>query len=116
MALAMDSPVELLAELARLDARVRAAADGKVTVDAQRGSGELGRACRRWKWVLVWGLHGAERGYRWFACDTCGELTALANKAGMSCGMTLNCPGQSQPIPSPRFLCGAPAPRRSRAQ
>ena len=102
------NPVDLLAELARSGATVSIAENGKVHVRAEHGSAALKQACRRWKWVLSWGLHGAEAGYRWFACDTCGVLSPMGKKPGAICIMTFACTGRSKEIPLPRFAPGAP--------
>jgi len=102
------SPVDLLAELARIGATVSIAESGKIHVEPGHGGAALKHACRRWKWVLSWGLHGAERGYRWFACDTCGSLSPLAREPGKTCTMELGCKGRWKEIPLPRFAPGAP--------
>lgn len=103
------NPVELLAELARIGAKVSMAEDGKVDVRADHGgSAALKHACRRWKWVCLWGIHGASMGYRWFACDTCGVLSPMGKKPGMPCIMTFACKGRSKEIPLPRFAPGVP--------
>lgn len=102
------TPVTLLAELAQRGATVSASDAGRVMVQADQGDHELSQACRRWKWVLVWGLHGAESGYQWFACDTCGCLNGLAKKPGGRCIATPGCSGHSKVIPQPRFAPGVP--------
>jgi len=106
--MAILNPVDLLAELARVGATISMAEDGKVDVRADHGSPALKHACRRWKWVLSWGLHGAETGWRWFACDTCGVLSPMGKKPGMTCIMTFACAGRSKEIPLPRFAPGTP--------
>ena len=58
--------------------------------------------------MLSWGLHGAETGYRWFACDRCGVLSPMGKKPGAACIMTFACMGRSKEIPLPRFVPGAP--------
>jgi hypothetical protein len=111
---AITSPVELLAELARKQARISTTDDGRVAINTDGTPEEVRRACRHWKWVLVWGLYGAERGYSWHGCDSCGELTSLAKKHNRPCGMTHGCRGRSRLIPSPKFLPGA-APAMSKS-
>lgn len=105
---AILNPVELLAELARVGASVSLADNGKIQLRADHGSAALDHACRRWKWVLSWGLHGAETGYRWFACDACGALSPMGRKPGSTCTMTFGCSGRSAEILLPRFGPGAP--------
>jgi hypothetical protein len=113
----IQSPVELLVELAKGDASIRwGEEDGLIHVAMDDGvPHELRRACLRWKWVLRWGLHGADRGYRWCACGTCGSLTPLAKKAGGACTMTFGCTGRSQDIPLPRFSLGGVRPMTASA-
>ena len=102
------SPVDLLAELADRCATISSSDSGKVLVRTERGDAILSHAIRRWRWVLTWGLHGAETGYRWFACDTCGSLSPMAKNPGAKCMMTFGCDGHSVEIPQPRFAPGAP--------
>lgn len=104
----IKGPVELLAALAAAGAAIQSTDDGRVEVTGQGLTDEMGHACRRFKWVLSWGLHGASTGYRWFACDTCGMLNPLSKKPGKTCTMTLGCKGRSTEIPLPRFAPGFP--------
>ena len=108
------NPVDLLAELARIGATVSIADNGRVHVRAEHGTPALKQACRRWKWVLSWGLHGAETGYRWFACDTCGVLSPMGKKPGVPCTVTFACRGHSKEIPLPKFAPGVPHSVRER--
>jgi hypothetical protein len=104
----INSPVELLAALAAAEAVVRPAGDGQVRVDAppEHRTEELRRACQRWRWVLIWGAHGAETGYRWTSCSSCGSLTPLAKKPGGVCTITFGCNGRTVAIPLPIFALG----------
>jgi hypothetical protein len=102
------TPVDLLAELADRGTTISASEGGRVRVKTDRGNAILSQACRRWRWVLAWGLHGAESGYKWFACDTCGSLAPMGKKPGGTCFMTFGCKGHSIEIPQPRFAPGAP--------
>lgn len=104
----ISTPVELLADLARCGATIRASEGGGVEVDIKGGSQELRQACQRWLWVLIWGLHGAETGHRWYVCDSCGSIAPWVKKPRGTCIITFGCKGHSIDIPQPRFAPGAP--------
>lgn len=96
------SPGELLAELGRRGAVISGGPD-RVTIARTPRDPVLERACRQWKWLLRWGVHGAERGFRWHACDACGELR-LAKAAGQRCSQTTDCRGKEVLAPGPVFV------------
>jgi hypothetical protein len=99
---AIDSPRELLAELGRRGAVVSGGPD-EVTIARTPRDPVLEDACRRWKWLLVWGVHGSEHGFRWYACSVCGEIR-MTNAAGGRCRMTPGCPGKEILDPGPVFV------------
>ena len=105
--------VELLEALAAAGAVIRSAEGGRVSVDVDRRTEALRAACNKWKWVLIWGMHGARRGFRWHGCNSCGALAPLAKRAGGPCAMTSGCGGGAVDIPLPRF--GGAAVRTSRS-
>ncbi len=68
-ALMIKTPAELLAALADLEAVIGAEDDGRFLIRVPMSvPGDVQRACRRWKWVIAWGVHGADQSLRWFVC------------------------------------------------
>lgn len=107
-AVVIGSPVELLEELGRRGAIVYQDGNGGVLIRNAARDAVLSQACRRWRWALVWGVHAAERGYRWHVCGSCGALAPLAPRAGQRCRMTFGCAGKTTVVMGPTFAPGAP--------
>ena len=101
-----SGPVKLLEALHDAGAVISPRDDGFVGIRIEGGvPANLRRLCSRWRWLLVWGVHGAENGYRWFGCPVCG-WPALSKKPGKTCLMTFECTGRTEEIPLPRFVPG----------
>jgi hypothetical protein len=108
-------PSELLVEMSRRGAVVSRGSSG---VPRLHGVGqpppELMAAAREYRWLFIWGLHGAESNHVWLVCDACGEVQLLRQaRAGCACAMTPRCGGHMRTAPQPKWEPSTGAARRS---